>query len=147
MIKDRQKDPYGNYLFFLEIEGHHTPSVVDYMREDLRNRLINADEIIIKDENITIRFTYLLSIEVLVECEKEGGFTRMDLFRLVYENYKRIYDEETAAVGDPGIYERLYNRKESDGPYGIWGHYLDDLYLEIIRYNPEKKVVYLSIGS
>lgn len=127
MIKDRQKDPDGNYLFFLEIEGHHTPSVIDYAKDYLRKRLINPDEIIIEDEKITIRFTYPLSIEVLVECEKKGGFSRMDLFRLIYENYKRIYDEETAAVGDPGIYERLYNRKKSEGPYGIWGHYLEDI--------------------
>ena len=147
MIKDTQKDRYGNYLFFLEIEGYHTPFVVDYSKEDLRSRLLNADEIIIKDEKITIRFTYPLSVQVLVECEKEGGFARIDLFRLIYENYKKIYDEETAAVGDPGIYERLYNRRKSDGPYRIWGHYLEDLLLESIRYNPEKKMVYLSIGS
>ena len=147
MIKDRQKDPYGNYLFFLEIEGHHTPLVIDYAKKDLRNRLVNADEIIIEDEKITIRFTYPLSIEVLVACEKKGGFSRKDLFKLIYENYKRIYVEETATVGDPGIDERLYNRKKSKGPYGIWGHYLEDLFLEVIRYNQEEKIVYLSIGS
>jgi hypothetical protein len=50
-------------------------------------------------------------------------------------------------VGDPGTYERLYNRRKSDGPYGIWGHYLEELFLEFIRYNPKSKIVNLDIGS
>ena len=27
----------------------------------------------------------------------------------------------------------LYNRAESSGPYGIWGHYLNDLLMHDIR--------------
>jgi len=61
--------------------------------------------------------------------------------------YKKIYDEEEKQVGDPGTYESLYNRRESNDPYGIWGHYLDDLYLELIRYNPKTRIVNLAIGS
>lgn len=58
-----------------------------------------------------------------------------------------IYDKEFAEVGDPDTYERLYNRRKSNGPYGIWGHYLEELSLEIIRYNPRTKTVQIFIGS
>ena len=69
------------------------------------------------------------------------------MFQHIYEAYKNIYDEEEQQVGDPGTYENLYNRKKSEGPYGIWGHQLGDLYLESINYNPKTKTVNLAIGS
>lgn len=147
MAKDKQKDPYGNYIYNLDIADHWTPHIIDYANEELRNRIINPDEIIIPDEKITLRITYPLSVEVLYEYEQKGGFSRKDLFQIIYKEYKKIYDEEEEQAGDPGTYERLYNRRESNGPYGIWGHYLDDLYLEFIRYDPKTKIVNLAIGS
>ena len=147
MKKNTKKDPYGNYIYYLDIKDHGTPFIIDYAKEELQKQIINPDEIIIPDEKITIRITYPLSVEILHEYEQKNGFSRRDLFRLIYEAYKKIYEEEEKQAGDPGIYETLYNRKKSDGPYGIWGHYLDDLYLEFIRYDPKTKTVNLAIGS
>ncbi|MBA7645082.1 hypothetical protein ES703_52835 [subsurface metagenome] len=124
-----------------------TPMVEDYASEYERNTLVNPDELAIKEDKITIEFSYPLSVKVYFKFEKEGGFTNMDLLRFVYEGYKKIYDEEEEEVGDPGIYDKLYNRKPSHGKYGIWGHYMNDLYLEIINYNPEKRLCTLDIGS
>jgi len=147
MAKSKQKDRYGNYIYDLDIKDHGTPLVIDYADEELRNKIIDLDEIIVPDEKIIIRITYPLSVEVYNEYEQKGGFSRKDLFRYIYEAYKKIYDEEEEQVGDPGTYERLYNRKKSEGPYGIWGHQLGDLYLESISYDPKKKLVNLDIGS
>jgi len=71
----------------------------------------------------------------------------MDLFRYIYEGYKNIYDTEEAGVGDPDASQRLYNRSRSNEEYGIWGHYISDLVIESIHYEPEKKVVMMFIGS
>ena len=147
MVKNNQTDPYGNYIYYLDIEDHGTPHIIDFADEKLQNRIIDPDEIIIPDEKITLRIIYPLSVEVLRERELKGGFSRKDLFRWIYEEYKKIYEEEEKQVGDPGTYERLYNRKKSSGPYGIWGHYLNDLYLEFIRYDLKTKTVNLAIGS
>ena len=147
MPKEKEMDPYGFYIYYLDIEDHWTPHIIDYADEELRNQIIRPDEIIIPDEKITLRITYPLSVELLYEYEQKGGFSRKDLFKIIYEEYKKIYDEEEAQVGDPGTYERLYNRKKSGGPYGIWGHYLEDLYLEFIRYDSKTRTVYLAIGS
>ena len=146
-MKEKEIDPYGFYIYYLDIEDHWTPHIIDYADEELRDRIINPDEIIIPDEKITLRITYPLSVELIYEYEQKGGFSRKDLFQRIYEEYKKIYDEEEAQAGDPGTYERLYNRRESSGPYGIWGHYLDDLSLEFIRYDPKTKTVHLAIGS
>lgn len=147
MVKNTQKDPNGYFIYNLDIKDHGTPLIIAYTDEKLRNKIINPDEIIIPDEKITLKITYPLSVEVDREYEQRGGFSRMDLFRYIYEAYKNIYDEEEEQVGDPGTYERLYNRKKSEGPYGIWGHELGDLCLESIRYDPKMKIVNLHVGS
>ena len=147
MIEDKEKDPYGFYIYYLDIKDRGTPKVIDYADEEFRNRIINPEEIIITDEKITIRITYPISVEVVHEYEQKGGFSRKDLFRYIYEAYKEIYDEEERAVGDPGTYERLYNRRESNGPYGIWGHYLEELFLEFIRFDSKTKTIHPAIGS
>ena len=55
MAKSKQKDRYGNFIYYLDFEDHGTPLVIDYADEELRNRIINPDEIIIPDEKITLK--------------------------------------------------------------------------------------------
>lgn len=124
-----------------------TVQVIDYEKGRVREKISNPDKIVILEDKISINFRYPLSVQVAFEFENKGGFTRMDLFRCIYEGYKKIYDEEKAEVGDPGTYDRLYNRRKSEGKYGIWGHYLDDLWVEGILYNPKEKSIDLQIGS
>ncbi len=147
MSKNKIIDHYGFIKFHLELEDHGTPAVIDYEDTNLRENLIDADEIMIDDKKISISFTYPLSVEVMIECEKEDGFSRMDLFKLIYENYKMFYTEENTEVGDPGTYENLYNRKKSQGKYGIWGHYLEELYIESLSYDKKNKTLHMFIGS
>ena len=97
MIEDKEKDPYGFYIYRLDIKDRRTPKIIDYVDEEYRDRIINYDEIIIKDEKIIIRITYPLSVEVVHEYEKKGGFSRKDLFQYIYEAYKEIYDEEESS--------------------------------------------------
>ena len=117
--------------------------------EDVKKRvsLIKPNEVVIDEEELTMVITYPLSVDVRVELKKEGGFTRMFIFKSIYEAYKQIYEEEDEKSGDPGTYNNLYNRKRSTGKYGIWGHYLEDLVIESVSYNPKKKELYMFIGS
>ena len=90
--------------------------------------------------------TYPLSVEVNLTLEKKGGFTRLDVFKSIYEAYKQIYEEEEKSIGDPGMYDNLYNRKKSEGKYGIWGHYLGELVTKSVTYNlKEKNLTNLSV--
>jgi len=131
----------------LRLDDDSTPTVINYNVEEMRNQLVNPNEVVINDEKIQILFSYPLTNKVMFTYEKKGGFTRMDLFRLIYEGYKKIYNEEDSEVGDPGIYDMLYNRKKSDGKYGIWGHYIGDLWIEILYYDPSTRILKMAIGS
>ena len=141
-------DHYGNVKFWLYIAPEsRVPYILDFEDKEARENLINPNEVVIKDEKITMIVTYPLSVEVSRTLEKKGGFTRLDVFKNIYDVYKWIYEEEEISVGDPGTYDNLYNRKKSEGKYGIWGHYIDDLVIESVSYNPKEKELYMFIGS
>jgi cytidylate kinase len=74
--------------------------------------------------------------------------TRFDVLELASADYKRIYREEDADVGEPTKHiPGMLNREESKGRYGIWGHDIDDLVFEEVRIDTEKKTVRFGIGS
>ena len=89
--------------------------MLDFEDKDIIENLINPDEVVITDERITMNITYPLSVEVNIPLEKKGGFTRMNVFKSIYEASKLIYEEEEKGVGDPGSYDNLYNRRKSEG--------------------------------
>lgn len=59
--------------------------------------------------------------------KKEATF--LDLISLHAQAYNLIYqlENQTSAEGDPGHIEGMWNRKNSDGMFGIWGHDIGDL--------------------
>ncbi len=121
--------------------------VVDWEKQDVLNAIIGPKKLLIREETVSIVFTYPLKNKASFEYTNKGGFTRLDLFRCIYEGYKKIYETEEKDAGDPGTYENLYNRKPSQGRYGIWGHYITDLRIEGIAYDPKTLLVELLIGS
>ena len=81
-------------------------------------------------ERIWITFDYPLSQPSTRQFFNEGGWTLYDFYRAVYEGYVKIYAEEEGAAGDPGLIPGMLNRARSEGPHGIWGHGIEDLFLE-----------------
>lgn len=141
-------DRYGNVKFWLYIAPEsRVPCVLDFEDEEVRDNLINPNEVVIEDEKITMIITYPLSVEFSRTLEKKGGFTRLDVFKNIYEAYKQIYAEEEENIGDPGTYDNMYNRRRSEGKYGIWGHYLEELVIESVVYDPKEKELYMFFGS
>ena len=89
--------------------------------------LVDGGKQITAATEITIYFDYPISNPVEFKTQNPKGFTRLDLYRAIYAGYKTIYDAET----DPGtVAPNMLNRAQSKGPYGIWGHYMEDLCIE-----------------
>lgn len=87
------------------------------------------DEVVIPMNKIKVYYDYPLSIPATFEfkADQEAGFTRAELARKICRGYQKIYQEEDAAVGDPG------HRAQSEGPYGIFGHDIGDLVLRTVK--------------
>ena len=109
----------------------HCVRVIDYSTDgEIYEALINGDEVVAQPE-IEIVFDYPLSQAVTLSFSNDGSpFLRRDFWRAVYEGYTQIYREEDEAVGVTGPIPGMCNRATSDGPHGIWGHDMGDLYLE-----------------
>lgn len=109
----------------------------------------SGEEIVIKDQEIKVLYSYPLKVQHVHthKTENPEGFTRKELYEQIAAHYHTIYDEEEAAVGPTGtITPNMYNRATSNGPHGIWGHYLSDLTLEDV-YATEEGIYDMDISS
>lgn len=106
-----------------------------------------------RGENIKIMYTYPLAGSYLLTFENEwdGDWTVKDFVEAVYNGYQYIYnlEEETTTVEVVPLASRrkLLNRNETNGVFGVWGHDLDDLFLEGVNYNHETDVYFIVMGS
>ncbi len=115
--------------------------------DDIENQRC-PHEIVIPMTVIQVRFSYPLTNHVIVEFETDNplGFTRSELAQVICDEYNFIYEEEDAAVGDPGCIPETYNREQPFGEYGIWGHCIGDLMLcEVIQV--EGSLFHLGVDS
>lgn len=118
------------------------------------SKIEKPNEVVIKETDIKINFTYPLSGHFLFYFHSDKGFTRRQVVEHIVDTYKQIYKEEneTTAIPIQSLEERiacrnLINRNKTNGKYGIWGHDIGDLAIEKIKYNKSKKLVTISIGS
>ena len=102
------------------------------------DNLIDKDEIVLKSNAAILLIDYPLNkpIEIEIRSKDKDGFSRIELIRLISQEYHRIYNEEEASakVKTVPLEERdgLINRNETDGKYGILGHDIGDLDLSAI---------------
>ncbi|MEO5942803.1 MAG: hypothetical protein ABIP30_15525 [Ferruginibacter sp.] len=119
-------------------------------KQDIPN-LYNKDEIVIKDTVIKIIIDYPLTNQYEFSLTSTNGFTRQQLLLEISNHYFELYDEEekTATIKTIPIAKRktMYNRNQTDGKYGIWGHDIADLVLdEILVYKTTGGQIVLSLN-
>lgn len=112
--------------------------------------IIDKDELYIDKPTIRILIEYPLEKSVVFECKAKNGqnFTRGDFAEAVRTIYKRVYDEENSTTNiEPGFIPNMLNRNTTNGKYGIWGHVIEDLILELVYYSAAADLYILSMGS
>lgn len=102
-------------------------------------QLVDRNKIVIAESKVTIIINYPLTNEYRFTIESESGFDREQLLKKISENYFKLYEEEeiSATIKTIPIEKRttMYNRNQTNGKYGIWGHDITDLVLsEILVY-------------
>ena len=128
---------FDNYDRGDNIDAH----VESYEDPVIRKAIVNGNKRVTRKHKIEILFDYPLDEPAVLSFKKRGGFTVKDIFRAIYRGYKKIYREEDRA------YKLMEDDLEMSGtPYGLWGHYLDQLVIEGVT---QKKPGYfvMDIGS
>nr|WP_147664666.1 leucine-rich repeat domain-containing protein [Candidatus Prometheoarchaeum syntrophicum]QEE17782.1 Leucine Rich repeats (2 copies) [Candidatus Prometheoarchaeum syntrophicum] len=146
-----EEDPDTDKIAFRWFDTDPTksfnPSVGFFGDPELKDHLLDPDKIVINEQVIKIEFSYPLKHSTVREYIKVGGFSRVFLAQCIFEGYASIYNEEEAAVGNPGHYKNLYNRRTSNGPYGIWGHDMGDISIIYAGYSPTEQLCWLRTES
>ena len=115
------------------------------------DNMLSPDEVVISKKTIRLKVTYPLACPYITPADApdgHSGFTRAALVKIISSLYHWIYDEEErtstiAASTVPG----MFNRTNTAGRFGIWGHDLGDLALEAVWYNSKTDVYELGISS
>ncbi len=123
---------------------------IEHPEKDIK-QLINKDEIVVKDDTITLLIDYPLTNECRLKINSKHGFTRGELVMEVSKAYYKLFEEEeaTATVKTIPVEKRttVYNRNQTNGRYGIWGHDIADLMLaEIMVYKAPDGDLLLSLN-
>lgn len=112
--------------------------------------LKDAKEILIHQNVIDVIIDYPVSTEYRFKLNSDTGFNRALLLKEISKAYYKMYSEEeaTATTKTIPIEKRttMYNRNETNGKYGIWGHDIADLVLsEIHVYESSDKKIVLAL--
>lgn len=122
---------------------------IENAEKDLEN-LIDKDVFVIPDSKVTIAIDYPLKNEFKFQLESKNGFTRKMLLSEISKNYYKLYkeEEESATIKTQPMEQRvMYNRNETNGKYGIWGHDIADLVLtDIYIYKDSEGKITLVLG-
>lgn len=60
----------------------------------------------------------------------KSGITRKKLAEVACKHYRKMYKEEDKSTKiKPGLIKGMFNRRETNGKFGIWGHVIEDLIL------------------
>jgi hypothetical protein len=101
-----------------------------------RKAILDSGSTMIKARTITFEYDYPLRDYIQFTHTSKNGWTRRKIFDTIQKDYLKIYKEEDEAIADG-----------EEGPHGIWGHDLGDLFLEGVFYNSKTKMVTIDVGS
>ena len=118
--------------------------------------LLKPDDVVVPLPTMKVVYDYPLARPVAVKEHAPNGkcFSRADVARAVAARYAAIYHEEHA-TSDAGRANMetgtmggvCFNRAESNGKYGIWGHEIGDLIFHSMSYDPVRNTFHLGIDS
>lgn len=123
----------------------------DFDYKDLDKIVIDGNDV------VKVNIDYPLQDVFSFDLRPDGGVTKRQLIDFICLTYRKIYDDEEKSMDNTkknkiqdtnsGKASGCINRPQSSGTYGIWGHILEDLFIEGISYNKPTRTVELSMGS
>lgn len=135
-------------LGYVHMSSYKTDDVLDEFAAEDGRKSPNLKEVVLPEGQYKLVITYPLSNPYEGKF-KVGtkGMTRAKLVEKVVKAYKKIYATEDEDVGaETGNISGMFNRATSEGRYGIWGHYMEDLMLHT-AYLKKNGVIEVSCDS
>lgn len=96
------------------------------------------NEVAVPFDEIIVQISYPLTQVANFFLQQKGGFTLRQLIDVCSDLYHYVYDKEDettkvpAKLGHQGGAAPVFNRCQTNGRYGIWGHVIDDLIMHTL---------------
>lgn len=114
-----------------ELEQGGFLRVIYYRQEEMRDTLRNSKEKVIDEEELVLILSFPRDKRPTSIHKQQGGFTRIDLFKIIHEMYEQIYKEH-------------FDLKNE---IHIWSIYIQDIYIDGVFYDSESKEVRVYIKN
>ena len=95
----------------------------------------------------TFLYRYPLSTVAKFKHKLGSALDPVMILRTAADDYQRIYREEDEGMKNLSPSGIPLNRGFSDGPWGIWGHDIGDLYFEGVIIDEKNGTVDFEMGS
>jgi hypothetical protein len=104
---------------------------------------IDEGELVLPERTAQIEISFPLKTPEIFSIQPPGGlgFTKADLAAAILKLYQKIYqeEEETSTV-DVATIPGMSHRNRTNGKHGIWGYFIDDLWLENVAYDATRRL-------
>ncbi len=103
----------------------------------------DPNEIILQGGNqFDLEIIYPLETPFVTKLDTKNGLSRREVVDFVVKSYKQIYKEEkqSSKIKAANL-PNMYNRNQTNGKYGIWGHDIGDLVLHSLYIDGNKLTV------
>lgn len=118
---------------------------------DLTDEERKEFEKVLGEGGIKLIISYPLNNPATFDVPVEEGiddYFLNSLIEFICDKYKQVYEEEEEGLkGEDLMIPGMFNRKETNGKYGIWGHELGDLSICSITLNLDTKEIILGVDS
>lgn len=108
-------------------------------------------EKVLQEGGIKLIISYPLNNPAVFDVPLEEGINDYflnPLIEFICNKYKQVYKEEEEGLEREDLMiPGMFNRKETNGKYGIWGHVLGDLCINNICLNLDTKEIILGVDS
>ena len=125
------------------------PHLTELSKKSFWHTNASKDFSLTSQDTICIRFVYPFSKPIYIEfinSHKNRGFSRNRVVKLIVLAYQRFYAEEER-TSTMLLVPHTLNRGQSNGKYGIWGHFFSHLVLEKLYFDAATNTVAMFIGS
>ena len=131
---------YNGRLFpdwYYENDGSNTEEEFAEFQREVKD--LPPNEIIVApNESMKLEIDYPLTNSFMTSLiKRKSGWTRRQIVEFIIKCYKKIYQVEESKLNkhETGNIPGMYNRKTTNGEYGIWGHEMGDLILHTLSGN------------
>ena len=145
-LVSREYDSLRSHIFSSTIKCNVRVENIYFSRKEDDDNFSLKNPLKLDQKTYTFTYDYPLTNKATFRHNLDSDTSPFDILKIAAADYHLIYDKENAN-SEIGPSPTTFNRGSSNGPYGIYGHYITDLYFEGISIDKNNCLITFAVGS